>query len=164
MLNLWSMTKSYFLLNKAALLACLWLVMMLPHGFAQELKWKKEGGYLVAREPWFYVVIIASKPIKSSGEGGDASSQFSSDECQAVDSLLQHEILVTSRHDIPPYVSEAEYYDGVNQSFNFLAVYAGKTKSEAAKFLKGFKAQFGKWFPDANLRRIRRVRYTPDWD
>ena len=164
MLNLWSMIKSYFSLNKAALLACLWLVMMLPHGFAQELKWKKEGDYLLAREPWCYAVIIASQLITSSGEGGDASSQPSSDECQAVDALLQTETLITSRHDSPLYVSEAEYYDGVNQSFNFPAVYAGKTKSEATKFLKSFKAQFGKQFADANLRRIRRVHYAPNWD
>jgi len=152
-------------LNKATLLACLWLAIISPHGFAQELKWKKEGDYLVAREPWFYVVIIASKPINSHmGEGGDESSQFSSDELQAVDSLLQHEILVTSRHDIPQYVSEAEYYDGVNQNFNFLGVYAGKTKSEATKFFEEFKERFGKWFPDVYLRRIRHVHYTPNWD
>ncbi len=158
------MTKSCFSLNKAALLVCLWLVIPLAHSVAQELKWKKEGSYLVAREEWFYVVIIESKPVKSCSEAGDASSQFSSDKRRAVDSLLQTETLITSRHDVPPYVSEAEYYDGVNQSFNFLAVYAGKTKSEATKFLKGFKARVGTQFPDAYLRRIRREHYAPDWD
>jgi hypothetical protein len=110
MLNLSSMTKSYFSLNKVALLVGLWLAMMLPHALAQELKWKREGDYLVARGEWFYVVIIGSKPIKSRSEVGDDSSQFSADECKAIDALLETEtLIVLLRHDVPPYVSEAEY-------------------------------------------------------
>lgn len=46
-------------------------------------------------------------------------------------------------------------YTGVNYDYNFLAVYAGETKSEAERFLTKVKAT--KTFPDANIRRMQVV-------
>jgi hypothetical protein len=119
---------------------------------------------MVAFGEWFYAVVVSSKPVKSVSEAGEDSAKFSDDERFQLQTIAPTAKVIVSRHDLSRYVSAAEYYDGVNQDFNFLAVHAGKTKAEATEMLNAIKMHTGKKFPDAYLRRMRKIYYSPDWD
>jgi hypothetical protein len=90
----------------------------------------------------FYAVILKSAPAK------DCEKFVAEDERQQTQTLFPHNKVFTSRCPEAGFV----YYTGVKPDVHIMAVYAGRTRAEAAKFLAQVKAT-GK-FADANLRRM----------
>ena len=97
----------------------------------------------------FYAVVLASLPAQD--EAGECSHIKES-------ARLEAQALFTERKVFASHFECAEeliLYTSVNQSFNFMAIYAGATRSEANKMLGRVRAT-GR-FPAANIRRMQVV-------
>jgi hypothetical protein len=95
-------------------------------------------------EPFYAVILNSFKAAADS----DCEKFVPEDERAAAQALFPHNKVFTSRCNEPA----SPYYVGAQPGTRFMAVYAGRTRAEAAKFLAQVVAT-GK-FPGANLRRI----------
>lgn len=103
----------------------------------------------------FYAVILKSKPAVADpdGPGGEAecSGYYSESERIEVQKQFPSNQVFASRSGCgDPGIDYTNY----NYDYNFLAVYAGETETEAKNFLKTVKA---KGYSDANIRKIQAV-------
>lgn len=99
------------------------------------------------RSVFFYAVILRSSPATNEG-----------DECgQIPESVrLRTQRLFPGRKVFASHFGCAEelvLYSNINQSFNFIAVYAGKTRAQANSMLARVRAT--RRFPRANIRRMQ---------
>ena len=97
----------------------------------------------------FYAVILESLPAQD--EAG---------ECKHIEesARLEAQALFPERKVFASHFECAEeliLYTGVNQSFNFMAVYGGATKAQANKMLDRVRAT--NRFPSANIRKMQVV-------
>jgi hypothetical protein len=95
----------------------------------------------------FYAVIL--KSVRDESNGNDCNVFIPEAERIEAQTLFPHNKVFASRCFDPGDM----YYTGVGPNQQFIGVYAGRTKAEAAKVLAQVKAS-GK-FPGANLRRMR---------
>ena len=113
----------------------------------QTLKW--QTNYYSAN---FYAVILKSNQAVADpdGPGGEAvcSGYYSESERIKVQKQFPSNKVFASRSGCGFGVD----YTNTNHDYNFLAVYAGETETEAKKFLKTVKA---KGYSDANTRKIQ---------
>jgi hypothetical protein len=93
----------------------------------------------------FYAVIL--KSVKAADD--DCQKFVPEDERQAAQALFPHNKVFSDRACSD---TGEPYYTGTQPGARFIAVYAGRTRAEAAKFLAQVQAT-GK-FPGANLRRM----------
>ncbi len=104
----------------------------------------RQNSVIWESEP-FYAIIL-----KSVRAANDNCERFISEDVRlAAQSVFPKHKVFTSRCAEPASL----YYTGVNENALFMAVYAGKTKAEAARMLETVKAT-GK-FPGANIRQLR---------
>jgi len=101
------------------------------------------------KSAFFYAVILESMP-----------SQDEAGECSYIEesARLEAQALFPERKVFASHFECAEeliLYTSVNQSFNFMAIYAGATRGEANKMLGRVRAT-GR-FPAANIRRMQVV-------
>jgi hypothetical protein len=101
------------------------------------------------KSAYFYAVILTS--IQAQDETG---------ECRHIEesARLEAQALFPQRKVFASHFGCAEeliLYTNVNQSFNFMGIYAGATKAEANKMLGRVRAT-GR-FPTANIRRMQVV-------
>lgn len=117
----------------------------------QNLKWLNNY-----RSLSFYAVILKSRQATEDPDGpageAECSGYFSEAERQAVQAMFPHNKVFASRFGCG---SPGVGYTNVNFKYNFLAVYAGESKTAAANFLNKVKAS-GK-FPGANTRQMQVV-------
>ena len=121
--------------------ACSTVATFGPHDLPFRVR---EGSVIWESEP-FYAVILKSIRVAN----GECERFISEDERLAAQALFPKRKVFTSRCAEPATL----YYTGVNDNARFMAVYAGKTRSEAARMLETVKAT-GK-FPGANIRQLR---------
>lgn len=104
----------------------------------------REGSVIWESEP-FYAVILKSMRV-----GRDNCDRFISESDRlSAQSLFPRRKVFTDRCAEPASL----YYTGMNYNARFMAVYAGKTRVEAARVLETVKAT-GR-FPGANIRQLR---------
>ena len=96
---------------------------------------------------FFHAVVL--KSVKAAA--GDNCSFVPETERLEVQRLFPKNKVFTSRVGCP---ESQILYDGVNQDYNFLAVYGGTTRADAEKVLHQVKSRY----PDANIRRMRVIR------
>jgi hypothetical protein len=93
----------------------------------------------------FYAVILKSMRV-----GSDNCERFISEKDRlAAQALFPRKKVFANRCTEPASL----YYTGINYNARFMAVYAGKTRAEAARMLETVKAT-GE-FPGANIRQMR---------
>lgn len=101
---------------------------------------------VIVQSETFYMIIL--KSVKPASDA-DCENIFSEDERLGIQELFpDHKVFALkclSAGDL--------YYDGIAYDVNFIAIYAGKTLTEAKKFLETVKAT-GK-FKGANIRRTQ---------
>lgn len=117
---------------------------------AKDLKW--QNAYYSVE---FYAVLLKSMPAKpDDGPGGDkeCGDYIKETERKSVQALFPNKKVFASRFGCS---SHSVSYTKTNAKFNFLAVYAGKTKQEAQATLQEVKAT--KKFTGANFREIQVV-------
>jgi hypothetical protein len=108
----------------------------------------KLGGY--ASTP-FYAVILKSVKAVSSQDADDCSFVSESERLK-VQAIFPERKVFASRFQCP---EQTLLYTNTNQDYNFLAIYAGKTKAQANKVLT--KAKAGGQYPSANVRRMQLI-------
>jgi hypothetical protein len=92
----------------------------------------------------FYAIILQSRNAKT-----DCNAHVSEDERLEAQALFPHHKVFADRCGEPGNL----YYTNTNSDYRFMAVYAGRTRAEAARMLARVKAT-GR-YPTANLRRMR---------
>lgn len=97
----------------------------------------------------FFAVILKTAPRCSVGEA----------ERLQVQALFPSSKVFATRFDCEDSIEEHITYTDVDPKWGFLAVYAGSTRTEAERFLKGVAAT-GR-FPGANVRRMHAVLVYP---
>ncbi len=108
----------------------------------------------------FYAIILkSSKAIYPSNRDDDTKcgGYFSEKERLSVQAMFPYRKVFASRHNCG-----IVQYNNVNNQYNFLAVYAGKTSGEANKILKRVKATGH--FTDVNIRKMQVVVYYGELD
>lgn len=125
-------------------------VYALSFQLPKKLEWQKN--YYSAN---FYALIL--KSISAVVDGGPDTKEclkgcISEAERKRVQAMFPANKVFASRFGC---YMEMVWYTNTNSKYNFLAVYAGDTQSEAAQFLVKVKAT-GQ-FPSANIRRMQVV-------
>lgn len=92
----------------------------------------------------FYAIILQSQPAKDNCE-----AHVSEDERLEAQALFPHNKVFADRCPEPGNL----FYTNTNSDYRFMAVYAGRTRAEAAQMLSRVKAT-GR-YKSANLRRMR---------
>lgn len=92
----------------------------------------------------FYAIILQSVNAKNNCE-----AHVSEDERLEAQALFPHHKVFADRCPEPGNL----FYTNTNSDYRFMAVYAGRTRAEAAQMLARVKAT-GR-YPSANLRRMR---------
>jgi hypothetical protein len=118
-----------------------------PYHLPFEIREKLIVGKTYKSAP-FYAVVL--KSVKASGS--DDCGYISEEERLEVQKLFHDRKVFASRVSCP---EELILYTNVNQDFNFLAVYAGASQSEARQMLKKIKA-LGR-YPQSYIRRMQVV-------
>jgi hypothetical protein len=108
---------------------------------------KGEVQFKEYQSSFFHAVVL--KSVKATTD--DPCSYIPEAERLEVQRLFPRNKVFTSRVGCPEYQI---IYEGVNQDYNFLAVFGGATRSDAEKVLRQVKLRY----PDANIRRMRVVR------
>lgn len=110
-----------------------------------EIGFEIPKNYAVAGSEEFYAVILESVRVTSE----DCANSFGEDKRLDAQKLFpKNKVFVLRCADF-----DNIYYTGIDGSFGFMAVYAGKTLTEAKAFLKTIEAT-GK-FKGANVRRLQ---------
>ncbi|HLM56328.1 MAG TPA: hypothetical protein VK422_09450 [Pyrinomonadaceae bacterium] len=103
--------------------------------------------WVIAETEPFYAVILRS--VKDPSQGADCNVFVpEAERLEAQELFPRHKVFSTRCYD-----PGAVYYSGVAEGRQFMAVYAGRTRAEAAAMLAKVKAT-GR-YPGANLRRMR---------
>jgi hypothetical protein len=92
----------------------------------------------------FYAIILQSRNAKN-----DCNAHVSEDERLEAQALFPHNKVFADRCPEPGTL----FYTNTNSDYRFMAVYAGRTRTEAARMLSRVKAT-GR-YPSANLRQMR---------
>lgn len=96
----------------------------------------------------FYAVIL--KSVRTDGDAG--CTMISESERAAAQAIWPTRKVFTSRYTCP---EELVLYQNTDQSFNFLAVYAGDNINEARRVLKQARSNVN--FSQAYIKRLRAV-------
>jgi hypothetical protein len=110
-----------------------------PH----DLSFRIPRNAVIWESEFFYAIML--KSIKATD---DCENHVSEDERLEAQSLFPRNKVFADRCPEPGNL----FYSGTNSDYRFMAVYAGKTRAEAARMLALVKAT-GK-YPTANLRRM----------
>jgi hypothetical protein len=119
----------------------------LPYHLPAQLTWQTAH----YSAPFYAVILRSVKAVEmQNAESGDEVCKGFVEEAErlAIQAKFPAHKVFTSRNGCAPMVS----YHGVNSHYNFIAVYAGKTKAEAASIVEQAK-QAG--FKDASLRKMQ---------
>lgn len=114
----------------------------LPFVIAGKIKFREY------RSNFFYAVVL--KSIKAEKDDGDCAF-VSEEERMEVQRLFPTNKVFSSRAGCP---ETQIIYDGVNPDYNFLAIFAGRTRLAAERVLQRVKSRY----PDANIRRIKVIK------
>jgi hypothetical protein len=110
-----------------------------PH----DLSFRIPRNAVIWESEMFYAIMLKSVSAKN-----NCDVHVSEDERLEAQSLFPRNKVFADRCPEPGTV----FYSGTNSDYRFMAVYAGKTRAEAARMLARVKAT-GK-YPTANLRRM----------
>lgn len=103
----------------------------------------------------FYAIVLKSRAaVNDDHVDGDNCTRgyFSEEERERVQKMFPVNKVFASRNGC--YLPTV-WYTGVNSSYEFIAIYAGSTKAEAARLLKQIKAK--EEFSSANIRQMKVV-------
>jgi len=98
-------------------------------------------------EPFYAIILKSAKSNYSSG--ADCDKLYSNDEIQSIQFLFPRNKVFALKCFEPGL----NYYTNVGNDVVFLGVYAGRTRTEATKFLR--KLRGAGQFSNAQLRRMR---------
>ncbi len=114
-----------------------------PH----QLPFRVPANWVIGETEQFYAVVLRS--VRDPSQGTDCNVSIPEAERLEAQALFPRHKVFASRCYDPGEI----YYTNVGQNQQFMAVYAGRTRAEAAAMLAKVKAT-GK-YPGANLRRMR---------
>lgn len=119
----------------------------LPYHLPAQLTWQTAH----YSAPFYAVILRSVKAVEmQNAESGDEICKGFVEESErlTIQAKFPDHKVFTSRNGCAPMVT----YSGVNSNYNFIAVYAGKTKAEASAIVERAK-QAG--FKDASLRKMQ---------